>query len=96
MRKRTPTAVERFFVEERAKGCCEYCKFPLAYSHDAFHIEHIYPKFLGGLWSFDNLAFSCDGCNSKKWLRIEWADPETSIKTLLFHPRQDVWTEHFA
>ena len=31
------------YIQERASGYCEYCKFPFDFSHDAFHIEHIIP-----------------------------------------------------
>lgn len=96
MIRRKPTAFERAYVEERARGCCEYCKFPFSFSHDAFHVEHVFPLSMGGGWSLDNLAFACDWCNSQKWAFVEWADPETGLKTPLFHPRKDVWVEHFG
>ncbi len=87
---------ERDFVRERAGGCCEYCKFPVDFSHDAFHIEHIFPLSLGGQWTLDNLAFACDRCNSKKWAHTHGIDPATGTSTPLFHPRFDSWEEHFG
>ncbi len=47
-RRRKFTAFEQSFIQQRAKRCCEYCKFPMDYSHDAFHIEHIIPLSFGG------------------------------------------------
>ncbi|MBK6995197.1 MAG: HNH endonuclease [Lewinellaceae bacterium] len=43
MRRRKLSQFERAFIKQRAAGCCEYCKFPFDFSHDAFHIEHIIP-----------------------------------------------------
>jgi hypothetical protein len=46
MLRRKFTLLERTFIQKRAHYCCEYCKFPMAYSHDPFHIEHIIPLLL--------------------------------------------------
>jgi hypothetical protein len=88
--------VDKAFVKDRANGCCEYCKFPFEYSHDAFHYDHIIPPDKGGTEELDNIAYACDRCNSKKWTRIEWNDPDTGQLTPLFHPRKDIWGEHFS
>ena len=95
MSRRKFSTFEKTFIQERAGQCCEYCKFPMAYSHDAFHIEHIQPIRLGGNNELENLALACDGCNTNKWGYSEWVDPETNISELLFNPREDSWEYHF-
>ena len=95
MSRRKFSSLEKFFIQERAGHCCEYCKFPMSYSHDGFHIEHIIPIRFGGSNELENLAWSCDGCNTNKWGHIEWLDTETGIKVSLFNPRLDIWKNHF-
>ncbi len=94
--RRKLTTFEHSFIQDRANRCCEYCKFPLDFSHDAFHIEHIIPLVHGGTYELDNLAFACDGCNSFKWTFVDCIDPQTGLKTPLFNPRKDEWSEHFT
>lgn len=89
------TLYEKQFIEERAEHSCEYCKFPVTYSHDTFHIEHVIPFYLTQNNELDNLAFAFDGCNSNKWGRTEWLDIITNSKVPLFNPRQNLWQEHF-
>ena len=43
----------------------------------------------------DNLAWACFGCNGHKPTKTHDTDPETGEIVALFHPRQQVWTEHF-
>jgi HNH endonuclease len=95
MSRRKFTLLEKSFIQERAKFCCEYCRFPMFYSHDGFHIEHIIPIRLGGSNELENLALACDGCNTNKRSYIEWKDPETRQIVPLFNPRQSNWNEHF-
>ncbi len=86
----------RKFLRERARGCCEYCLSPVEYSSDPFSIEHIIPRSKGGSDEVDNLAFSCQGCNGRKYNHISAIDPLTDIYIPLFHPRKDVWNDHFV
>jgi HNH endonuclease len=95
MHRRKFTNSEKIFIQKRAHHCCEYCKFPLAYSHDSFHIEHIIPLVLGGSNEFLNLALACDGCNSLKWRYTSGLDAITGEIVALFDPRQNDWKEHF-
>lgn len=62
----------------------------------AFEIEHIYPRSLGGATVAENLALSCAGCNNFKGVRVDFLDPETQGMAPLFHPRQQLWNEHFC
>lgn len=82
-------------VEERAEGCCEYCRMHQALEGATFHVEHIVPSSRGGATDPDNLAWSCPGCNLRKSDRIEALDPDTGTIVPLFNPRNDCWPEHF-
>lgn len=83
-------------IRERARFCCEYCISQEAYSPDPFSTEHIFPEILGGGSTEDNLALACQGCNNLKYIKTTAIDPITSQEATLFHPRRDVWHEHFA
>lgn len=82
-------------VYERAKGCCEYCRSQALYTTEAFDVEHIVPVNRSGLTVLANLALACSGCNGHKYDKIEALDPLTQEVVPLFHPRQDIWNEHF-
>ena len=92
-RKFTPT--ERAYIEQRAKGCCEYCQTMLDYSPETFQIEHIFPFSQGGTNELFNLALSCGGCNRRKRNRTTAIDFLTGEAVLLFNPRLDLWRSHF-
>jgi hypothetical protein len=59
-------------------------------------VEHVIPTVRGGATSLDNLALSCSGCNGHKYDRIEGYDSVTESTAPLYHPRQQVWSEHFT
>jgi len=80
----------------RAKGLCEYCLCPLAYSTSNFSIEHIIPTILGGTDDLSNLALACQGCNGCKYTKVEVNDTVSGQMVSLYHPRQHTWIEHFA
>ena len=44
----------------------------------------------------NNLALACAECNLKKSSDLAGFDPETQMLTPLFHPRHDLWEEHFV
>ncbi|GAB4457169.1 MAG: HNH endonuclease signature motif containing protein [Armatimonadaceae bacterium] len=90
-----PVALARL-VTERARGQCEYCRCLSGFHSDPFAIEHIVPEALGGATEEANLALSCLGCNSFKGAFVTGYDPITNTETELFHPRQQMWTEHFV
>ena len=80
-------------VRERAGNRCEYCQLhqddsPLA----VLHVEHIIPKAHGGSDDLGNLALACNLHNGPN---LTGLDPETTLVTELFHPRQQSWNEHF-
>jgi hypothetical protein len=96
MREPNVTIGQRRTIEQRAGGRCEYCRSPVDHSPDPFSVEHIHPRALRGSNSLDNLAFSCQGCNLAKSVKIEAIDPESGESVSLFHPRQHRWAAHFA
>ena len=61
-----------------------------------FSVEHVEPRSRQGANSLENLAFSCQGCNNHKYTRIEGVDPASGAIVVLFHPRRQLWREHFA
>lgn len=85
----------REIVIIRAKGYCEYCKIPKAYTTKTFEIEHIIPTSKGGESILLNLALACGGCNSFKHIRIEAKDPVSQNTVQLFNPRTQKWEDNF-
>ncbi len=95
MSKTHIVAVLRQQVVDRAEGCCEYCLIPQVYSLAGFEVDHIIAEKHGGLTDLENLAMSCAICNQHKGSDIASVDPETGLIVPLYHPRQQIWTEHF-
>jgi hypothetical protein len=58
-------------------------------------IEHIIPISKGGTSDESNLWLSRPLCNSAKSDRVSAVDPQTGCTVPLFHPRLQVWSEHF-
>lgn len=92
---RRPLEAFRVQVASRANYCCEYCRYPDLYSTTSFHLDHIISVKHGGTSTLDNLAYTCPICNWNKGTDIATilADGAT---VRLYHPRQQVWTEHFV
>ncbi len=61
-----------------------------------FSVEHVEPQKLGGPTILDNLALACQGCNNHKYVRTEAPDPIDLKLVRLFHPRRDLWSDHFV
>ena len=90
------SAVEtRRLVRERAEGRCEYCRSPADHTPDDFAAEHIIPQSQGGSDELDNLAWSCQGCNSRKFTATQAVGPESNRRVTLYHPRRHSWDDHF-
>jgi HNH endonuclease len=86
----------RDLVRRRAAERCEYCRLPQeAEPLFPFHIEHVVPKQHRGSNDADNLALACHHCNLHKGPNLAGLEPETGGLVPLFHPRRDVWREHF-
>ena len=89
-------AATRRFVRQRAGNACEYCRLaqddePFA----SFHVEHIIARQHGGESTPENLCWACTSCNLHKGPNIAGIDPQSGQLVPLFHPRQQVWEEHF-
>lgn len=82
-------------VAERALHCCEYCQSQARFATQAFSVEHIKPRSLGGDMALDNLALACQGCNAHKYTKTEAYDHVTQQLAILYNPRQQLWYEHF-
>ncbi|MFQ5633169.1 MAG: HNH endonuclease [bacterium] len=83
-------------VFERAQGSCEYCRSQIRYAMQSFAVEHIIPRQAGGQSSLENLALACEGCNGHKFIKTEAMDPVTENMVPLFHPRKQLWSDHFT
>jgi len=89
-------ATTRTIVRERAAWRCEYCGLPEAATpYVPFHVEHVIAQQHLEDNSLDNLALACDRCNAFKGPNLSSIDPETKTVVQLFHPRIDLWAEHF-
>ncbi|MAT70349.1 MAG: HNH endonuclease [Planctomycetaceae bacterium] len=85
----------RLAVIRRAAGRCEYCRIHQDDDAFAFHVDHVVSQKHGGATAEDNLALACQNCNLHKGTDLTGVDPETGRYTRLFHPRTDLWDEHF-
>ncbi len=86
----------RQYVRDRAEMRCEYCRLPQAVHELPHQIEHIIAIKHKGDDAPENLALACYNCNSFKGPNIAGLDPATKQLTRLYHPRTDLWDEHFA
>lgn len=82
-------------VATRAGDCCEYCRSPERFATHPFSVEHVEPRSQGGADDEANLALACQGCNNHKYIRTTGTDPTTGLDEALYHPRRDVWEDHF-
>lgn len=83
-------------VWQRAADTCEYCRLPQGLDVLPFQIDHIIAEKHHGQTVADNLALCCLNDNLHKGPNIAGLDPETGTLTRLYHPRRDLWEEHFA
>jgi hypothetical protein len=82
-------------VWRRADSSCEYCRTPQKLDASPFQIDHIIGEKHGGPTNEANLALCCLACNLFKGPNIAGIDRDTQSLTRLFHPRVDVWQDHF-
>ena len=89
-------AAIRSKVRQRAQSKCEYCQIPEAATpFITFHAEHIIAQQHQVDDSLENLALSCDRCNAYKGPNLSSIDPKTKTIVELFHPRKNLWDDHF-
>ncbi len=86
----------RQLVRQRAAGRCEYCGLRSEQEPLPFHVEHITARQHGGSDMTENLALACHHCNLHKGPNLSGLDPQTGGMSRLFHPRLDVWNQHFT
>jgi len=82
-------------VWERAADRCEYCRIPQYAFPLRFQIDHIRAEQHEGETAPENLALACPYCNRRKGPNIAGFDPDSGQMVRLFHPRIDLWNEHF-
>jgi hypothetical protein len=82
-------------VRTRAQHRCEYCHLPEFSTQLPFEVEHIIPVKHKGSTTSSNLAFACLHCNRHKSVNIAGFIHSGRRIVRLFHPRRDVWREHF-
>jgi hypothetical protein len=80
-------------VWQHANQRCEYCHFPADISLLPFQIDHVISEKHGGATTPQNLALSCERCNSHKGPNI--AGYLAGNHVPLFNPRTDRWADHF-
>lgn len=61
-----------------------------------FQIDHIIASQHQGETISENLCVACYACNHHKGPNIAGFDVVTDQVTALFHPRRDVWRDHFV
>jgi hypothetical protein len=83
-------------VRQRAAGCCEYCRSQERFAMQPFSAEHVEPRSGHGETNLENLAWACQGCNNHKYNKSSAYDPITGAMVPLFHPRRQLWADHFA
>ena len=82
-------------VRARAGRRCEYCLYPEDQAFARHQVDHIIAEKHGGATIPGNLALCCALCNMRKGSDLSTLDPMTGVLTPLFHPRLDVWMDHF-
>lgn len=83
-------------VAKRANYKCEYCLAPERIFNFHFEVDHIIPVSETGSDKPENLALACRACNSYKAFFTKGLIPDSNISVRLFHPRRDIWAEHFS
>jgi len=61
-----------------------------------FEIDHIVPMSVGGETVVDNLCLACPPCNRHKGAKLHGQAPDTGQSVPLYHPRRQIWSDHFA
>lgn len=91
----TISQLTRANVSLHFKHRCCYCLVEARYVYASMELDHIIPRALGGSDDEHNLCLACPRCNKYKKARSDAVDPLTGKRAALFHPRDQLWTEHF-
>lgn len=92
----TIPAALRAQVHKIDTDLCAYCHTPEALTVTSFEVDHIVPVSQGGETTLDNLCLACPSCNRHKGARQAVTDSGTGASIPLYHPRRQVWSEHFV
>jgi len=76
----------RYNIYARDKSTCQYCGRKLP-RHE-LNLDHVIPRSLGGMSTWENVVCSCHECNRRKGGRI----PEDAGMALLYKPVRPKWT----
>jgi len=87
------TLALRTDVALRAHRRCEYCLIREEDTAFRPQVDHIVSRKHGGNSLPENLAYACVLCNRRKSGDVASVDKGQLVR--LFHPRQDLWTDHF-
>jgi len=82
-------------VAAQARYRCGYCLTSQEFSGAFLEIEHLIPLTWGGTQKEENLWLACSWCNRFKGSRVEGIDPLSRLRTPLFNPRRQSWSQHF-
>ncbi len=85
-------------IRAAARDRCSYCLSPQHLVMTRLQMEHIVPLSKGGSNDESNLWLACPLCNAFKASKskVDGSDPVTGTVVLLFNPRTQIWSEHFA
>jgi hypothetical protein len=92
----TVSADLRARIDSADRRVCCYCRLSEANSGVPLSYDHIEPRGRGGVTSFENVCLCCRPCNEFKSDVTDADDPLTGERVPLFHPRRQVWHEHFT
>ena len=76
----------RYNIYARDKSTCQYCGRKLP-RHE-LNLDHVIPRSLGGMSTWENVVCSCHECNRRKGGRT----PEDARMALLYKPVRPKWT----
>lgn len=79
----------------RAQYRCEYCQTARRLIGMPLVVDHITAQARGGNDDLVNLCGACYRCNEFKGPRTHVQDPVTNALVPLYHPRTELWTDHF-
>ncbi len=82
-------------VALRAHRRCEYCLIREEDTAFRPQVDHIVSRKHGGNSLPENLAYACVLCNRRKSGDVASIDSNSGQLVRLFHPRQDLWKDHF-
>ena len=58
-------------------------------------MDHVHPLAHGGRTDLTNLALACVSCSLRKGARLTARDPKSDQAAPVFHPREQMWKDHF-